>query len=91
MATADLLERRMGPVQQAMSDAKVDEVLLVGGSTGVPAVQALARWPTQHGADTAPRQSRAGFGPAVGRRFPCGAEELARQIASRAHLKEARI
>ena len=37
--TADLVERTMGPVRQAMSDAKVgaddvDEVILVGGSTG---------------------------------------------------------
>jgi molecular chaperone DnaK len=45
---ADLLERTMGPVQQAMADAKVtasdiDEVILVGGSTRVPAVQSLVR------------------------------------------------
>jgi molecular chaperone DnaK len=42
--TADLLERTMGPVQQAMADAKVtaddiDEVILVGGATRMPAVQ----------------------------------------------------
>ncbi|HEX3435052.1 MAG TPA: Hsp70 family protein, partial [Solirubrobacteraceae bacterium] len=46
--TADLLERCMGPVQQAMADAKltaddIDEVILVGGSTRIPAVQALVR------------------------------------------------
>ncbi|MFF3135383.1 molecular chaperone DnaK [Streptomyces mirabilis] len=46
--TADLVERTMGPVQQAMADAKVgesdiDEVILVGGSTRIPAVQALVR------------------------------------------------
>jgi molecular chaperone DnaK len=46
--TADLVERCLGPVRQAMSDAKVsendiDEVLLVGGSTRIPAVQALVR------------------------------------------------
>jgi molecular chaperone DnaK len=46
--TADLIERTMGPVQQAMSDAKItandlDEVILVGGSTRIPAVQALVR------------------------------------------------
>jgi molecular chaperone DnaK len=46
--TADLLERCMGPLQQAMSDAKVtandiDEVILVGGSTRMPAVQNLVR------------------------------------------------
>ncbi|MBC6458935.1 molecular chaperone DnaK [Actinomadura sp. HBU206391] len=46
--TADLLERTMGPVQQAMADAKVtaddiDEVILVGGSTRMPAVQGLVR------------------------------------------------
>src|ERR687889_1406981 len=38
----------MGPVRQAMSDAKItandlDEVILVGGSTRIPAVQALVR------------------------------------------------
>jgi molecular chaperone DnaK len=46
--TADLVERCLGPVQQAMADAKVtaadlDEVILVGGSTRIPAVQALVR------------------------------------------------
>ena len=45
---ADLIERTMGPVQQAMGDAKVtandiDEVILVGGSTRIPAVQNLVR------------------------------------------------
>ncbi|MFF0501466.1 molecular chaperone DnaK [Nocardia aobensis] len=46
--TADLVERCLDPVKQAMSDAKVtandiDEVILVGGSTRIPAVQALVR------------------------------------------------
>ncbi|MGW3354458.1 molecular chaperone DnaK [Streptomyces bungoensis] len=46
--TADLVERCLGPVQQAMADAKagendIDEVILVGGSTRIPAVQALVR------------------------------------------------
>lgn len=46
--THDLVERCMGPVKQAMGDAKVtandiDEVILVGGSTRIPAVQALVR------------------------------------------------
>jgi molecular chaperone DnaK len=46
--TADLLERTNGPVQQAMADAKVtaddiDEVILVGGATRMPAVQNLVR------------------------------------------------
>jgi molecular chaperone DnaK len=46
--TADLVERCVGPVKQAMEDAKVttddiDEVILVGGSTRIPAVQALVR------------------------------------------------
>jgi molecular chaperone DnaK len=46
--THDLLERTMGPVQQAMRDAKVnvddlDEVILVGGATRMPAVQAVVR------------------------------------------------
>ncbi|WP_327003275.1 molecular chaperone DnaK [Dactylosporangium sp. NBC_01737] len=46
--THDLLERTMGPVKQAMQDAKVaagdlDEVILVGGATRMPAVQTLVR------------------------------------------------
>ncbi|MFF7262443.1 molecular chaperone DnaK [Streptomyces sp. NPDC008159] len=46
--TSDLVERCLGPVEQAMADAKVgesdiDEVILVGGSTRIPAVQALVR------------------------------------------------
>lgn len=46
--TADLVERCMGPVKQAMADGKVtaddlDEVILVGGSTRIPAVQTLVR------------------------------------------------
>ncbi|HUB22381.1 MAG TPA: molecular chaperone DnaK [Streptosporangiaceae bacterium] len=46
--TGDLIERTVGPVRQAMSDAKVtendiDEVILVGGSTRIPAVQSLVR------------------------------------------------
>lgn len=46
--TADLVERCIGPVKQALADAKisekdVDEVILVGGATRTPAVQALVR------------------------------------------------
>ncbi|WP_432072222.1 molecular chaperone DnaK [Streptomyces wuyuanensis] len=46
--TEDLVERTLKPVQQAMADAKVtandiDEVILVGGSTRIPAVQSLVR------------------------------------------------
>jgi molecular chaperone DnaK len=46
--TGDLFERCLGPVQQAMADAKmtandIDEVILVGGSTRIPAVQQLVR------------------------------------------------
>jgi molecular chaperone DnaK len=46
--THDLVERTLKPVQQAMADAKVtandiDEVILVGGSTRIPAVQNLVR------------------------------------------------
>ena len=42
--TADLVERTLKPVRQAMSDAglkasDLDKVLLVGGSTRIPAVQ----------------------------------------------------
>jgi molecular chaperone DnaK len=46
--TADLVERCVGPVKQALADAKstesdLDEVILVGGATRIPAVQALVR------------------------------------------------
>jgi len=46
--TEKLTERTRGPVLQALSDAKVspgdiDEVVLVGGSTRIPAVQTLAK------------------------------------------------
>jgi molecular chaperone DnaK len=46
--TTDLVERCLGPVREAMADAKVtaddiDEVILVGGSTRIPAVQGLVR------------------------------------------------
>ncbi len=46
--TADLVERTVGPVRQALADAKltendVDEVILVGGSTRIPAVQNQVR------------------------------------------------
>ncbi|MET9338770.1 molecular chaperone DnaK [Nonomuraea sp. NPDC003804] len=46
--TADLVERCLEPVKQAMADAKltaddIDEVILVGGSTRIPAVQNLVR------------------------------------------------
>jgi molecular chaperone DnaK len=46
--THDLVERCLGPVQQVMADAKItardiDEVILVGGSTRIPAVQALVK------------------------------------------------
>lgn len=42
--TADLVERTMGPTRQAMADAgmsasDINKVLLVGGSTRIPAVQ----------------------------------------------------
>lgn len=42
--TADLVEKTMGPTRTALSDAgltpeKIDKILLVGGSTRIPAVQ----------------------------------------------------
>lgn len=42
--TSDLVEATMGPVRQAMSDSglsmnEIDKILLVGGSTRIPAVQ----------------------------------------------------
>jgi molecular chaperone DnaK len=44
----DLIERTRGPVEQALKDAKltaddIDEVILVGGATRIPAVQELVR------------------------------------------------
>jgi molecular chaperone DnaK len=44
----DLLQKTMGPVKQALADAgvdprKIDEVVLVGGSTRMPKVQQLVR------------------------------------------------
>jgi molecular chaperone DnaK len=46
--TADLVERCVGPVKQALQDAKlterdIDEVILVGGATRMPSVQSLVR------------------------------------------------
>jgi molecular chaperone DnaK len=46
--SADLIERTRGPVEQALSDAKltaddIDEVILVGGTTRIPVVQELVR------------------------------------------------
>jgi len=44
----DLIKRCLGPMKQALSDAKlspqdIDEILLVGGSTRIPAVQQLIK------------------------------------------------
>src|SRR5579875_1124608 len=46
--TADLVEATMGPSRRAMEDAgidaaRIDKVLLVGGSTRIPAVQEACR------------------------------------------------
>ncbi len=46
--THDLVERCRGPVEQALTDARltvkdIDEVILVGGATRMPAVQELVR------------------------------------------------
>jgi molecular chaperone DnaK len=46
--THDLVQRCMGPVKQALADAKLsekdlDEVILVGGSTRIPAVKQLVK------------------------------------------------
>ena len=45
---ADLLERTIGPTKQALADAgvdpsKIDEVVLVGGSTRIPRVQQIVK------------------------------------------------
>ena len=44
----DLLARTIGPVKQALADAgldprKIDEIVLVGGSTRVPKVQEIVK------------------------------------------------
>ncbi len=46
--TGDLIERSMGPVRQALNDAslkpgQIDEVILVGGQTRMPAIQDAVR------------------------------------------------
>lgn len=46
--TADLVEKTMGPTRQALSDAglkpeQIDDIILVGGSTRIPAVQEAIR------------------------------------------------
>lgn len=46
--TADLVEKTIGPTKQALSDAKlepkdIDKILLVGGSTRIPAVQDMIK------------------------------------------------
>jgi len=46
--TADLVQKTVGPFEQAMRDAKIsvgdmDEVVLVGGATRMPSIQALVR------------------------------------------------
>ena len=51
--TADLVERTMGPVRQAMSDAglstsDISKVILVGGSSRIPAVQDKVKQLTGH-------------------------------------------
>ncbi len=45
---ADLFDKTLGPVKQAMNDAKlspnqIDEVILVGGSTRIPKIQELVK------------------------------------------------
>src|SRR6185503_8174961 len=44
----DIVQKTMGPVKQALTDAgvdpkKIDEVVLVGGSTGIPMVQKIVQ------------------------------------------------
>ena len=46
--TADLVEKTIGPVNKALKDAgltadQIDKVILVGGSTRIPAVQAAVK------------------------------------------------
>jgi molecular chaperone DnaK len=83
----DLLQRTIGPTRQALSDAgvdasKIDEVVLVGGSTRIPKVQQIVKdssarsrtrastrtksWPWR--GDPGRRARRRGEGPAAARR-----------------------
>src|SRR5690554_4634731 len=46
--TKDLVDRTLGPIKRSLSDAKltnkdIDQILLVGGSTRIPAVQELVK------------------------------------------------
>ena len=84
----DLLQRTVGPTKQALADAgvdpsKIDEVVLVGGSTRIPRVQADRQGAVRQGAaqgrqpgrsrrdrrgDPGRRARRRGQGPAAARR-----------------------
>ena len=84
--TADLVERTMGPVRQAMSDAglsasDLSKVLLVGGSSRIPAVQEAVKGITgkegfkgikpRMSASRSARPFRAAFSAARSRTFCC--------------------
>ncbi len=63
----DLLQKTVGPTQQALADAgvdasKIDEVVLVGGSTRIPRVQADRQGAVRQGAAQGrqPRRGRRG-------------------------------
>ena len=69
--TADLLERCKGPFEQAITDAglskgDIDHVILVGGSTRMPAVQE----PVQSMTASEPQGRQPGRGRRRGRRHP---------------------
>ena len=76
--TADLVERTEGPVSQALNDAgiaasELGSVLLVGGSTRIPAVQDKVALPYGEGAfvvDQPRRVRRRGRGHPGG--YACG-------------------
>jgi molecular chaperone DnaK len=68
----DLLQRTIGPTKQALADsgidrAKIDEVVLVGGSTRIPSVQAIVKESLRQGA--AQRESTRKKSFASARRF----------------------
>ena len=91
--TQELVERTRGPVEQALSDAKlsaddIDEVILVGGSTRIPAVQELVRRLTERQGAEHDRQPRRGGGD---RRRAAGGRAEGRGRGRRAARRHAAV
>ena len=94
----DLLQRTMAPVKQALADAgvdpqKIDEVVLVGGSTRMPKVQQLVQRVLRQGAAQgrepgrsrarSARRSRAACWPARSRTCCCSTSRRCRSASKR--------